>query len=448
MPALGAARVDRILDHGLAVAVAERVGIDGLAAQLGAAGRAVDNGVVMPALGAARADRVLGHGFAVAVAGRVFIHGLAADLLAALGTVDDGVVAAVGGAGGAGAVLDHGAAGRVRMHRRGDHGQRGSPALHERDVLRDGCAVVIGQPGVAHGEGAVVGGVLAVSAVALAALELHAARQVADRDVDIADGLAGVDGLACGLEVHHRGVDGLQAAAGVGRDPAGLEQDGGVARVVVQPPADKALAARITGDGEGAVGLDDIAAVGVADLHRSVTQRGETHVQDIGVAVSGEQRVIEAAVVAAVVDEGVAAHVDGGAAVLVGDQGQRNAVVTAAVIDPGALDVVACRRRDGQTAAHQTGHRIGEREGPLRGGAVRGLDCGAQALAAGRIGADGEELDQQSQHDEQAQQSFSFQFHGDHLILERMECTKADQPFWTALTLVTVPRGTRRPWTT
>ena len=219
-----------------------------------------------------------------------------------------------------------------------------------------------------------------------------------------------------GMQGHDRGVGRLERGAGIGVDGgAGLQQNGS-AVVVAQAPADKAGSAvgtGITRRSDRAVA--DHIAPGVADLHRGVrVDLGKAYMQHIGSALGGQQLVFEhghAAVIAQ--DEGVCVDAHGSAAVLVCDQGQRGVLVIIARVDPGLRNIPAFGRCDGQPAVHQLADLAARLDGIAELRVVAAVH--GQAFAVGRACGNGEERDHHGQYHDKTQQSFSFQFHRNHL---------------------------------
>ena len=219
-----------------------------------------------------------------------------------------------------------------------------------------------------------------------------------------------------GMQGHDGGVGGLKRGAGIGVDGgAGLQQDGRAVRVG-QAPADKAgstVGARIAGRGNGAVA--DHVAPGVANLHGGVrVDLREAYMEHIGATLGRQQFVIEdgrAAVIAQ--DEGVGIDAHGSTAVLVCNQGQRGVFVIITRVDPGLRNIPALGRRDGQPAVHQLADLTACLDGIAELRVVAAVH--SQALAVGCACGNGEERDHHGQNHDKTQQSFSFQFHRNHL---------------------------------
>ena len=277
------------------------------------------------------------------------------------------------------------------------------------------------------------------------------------------------------LHGEDRGVHGIELKAGVGGDGlVAVQQDMGAVDGIVEIPAGKALGGIAVFGGDGLAGR-----VGTAgDI--VLIQRLKVHAEGVHAAEGADEGIVKNVVPAVlhVGDAVVAVQGDGGGGRAVGvggGQGQRDAVVEAVAVEPGLGHVPAVGGRDAQITVHQIAHAHvigGAAELFLaHGDAValvlqhifvlrRDLSDGAalilgvngvdQRLAAVdlplREGGDGEELHHESQYHKQAQESFSFQFHQNHL---NYKIYRGNQPTAeTVVSPVSTPSGTSLPWIT
>ena len=240
------------------------------------------------------------------------------------------------------------------------------------------------------------------------------------------------------------GVDRAQIKAGVGGDGlTGAQQDAGAVDGIAQLPADEALG------GVAVVGGDGLPGRVAAAEDIAVVQLLKVHAEGVHAAEGADEGIVKD-VVPAVLDVGdavVAIQGDGGGGHAVGIDGgqrQRDAVGIAVAVEPGLGHVPAVGGRDAQIAVHQIAHdrvkggavdllvahgdavalvlqQMLVLRGDLhhRAALVSGVDGVDQRLAAVDLalgkGGNGEELQDESQHHEQTQERFSFQFHGYHL---------------------------------
>ena len=283
------------------------------------------------------------------------------------------------------------------------------------------------------------------------------------------------EGQILHLHGEDRGVHGIQLKAGVGGDGlVAAQQDMGAVDGIVEIPAGKTLGGIAVFGGDGLAGRVGTAGDVV------LIQRLEVHAEGVPAAEGADEGIVKN-VVPAVLNVGdavVAVQGDGGGGRAVGvggGQGQRDAVVEAVAVEPGLGHVPAVGGRDAQIRAHQIAHahvtggavelfvthgdavalvlqHVLVLRGDLSDGAalILGVDGVDQRLAAVDLalceGRDREELHHESQYHEQAQESFSFQFHQNHLNDKRY---RGNQPTAeTVVSPVSTPSGTSLPWIT